>query len=196
MIAAWHSLSYGPPDRRALGAAAALLALIAAVASRSDLVRPFAWPVLLLAAAGALGGLILLGHAPAGRRLASAGAVRTGPGRLAVVLLLGAQLGETTATSAVATRMRLGHMDDYAPWGDRQQQQAEAIAQADGWPRYRTDPGREQTVGNDPLLVGGQGAQYYSSHTSAVLFRTLTALGGGWTSGAAVCRASTTPSRT
>jgi hypothetical protein len=79
--------------------------------------------------------------------------------------------------------MRFGHMDDYAPWGARQQDQADAIAQADGWPRYRTDPGREQTVGNDPLEVGGQGAQYYSSHTSAVLSSTLTALGGGWTSG-------------
>ncbi|GAA3982896.1 YfhO family protein [Streptomyces plumbiresistens] len=181
VMAAWHSLSYGPPDRRALCAAGALLALIAALASRSDLVRPLAWPVLLVAAVGALAGLALLartdGRRPAGNGRPTALAV------FAVVLLLGTQLGEATATSAVATRMRLGHMDDYAPWGDRRQQQAEAIGKADGWPEYRTDPGREQTVGNDPLLVGGQGAQYYSSHTSDVLFRTLTALGGGWTSG-------------
>lgn len=190
VIAAWTSLSYGPPDRRALAAAGALYALIVAVASRSDLVRPVAWPVLLLAAAGALGGLALLGRTGAVRpvrparpvRLVGAGR-RTLPAVLAVVLLIGTQLGEATATAAVATRLRLGHMDDYAPWGERQEQQAQAIAQADGWPRYRTDPGREQTVGNDPLLLGGQGAQYYSSHTSDVLFRTLTALGGGWTSG-------------
>lgn len=181
VVAAWHSLSYGPPDRRALGAAGTLLALIAALASRSDLVRPFAWPVLLLAVAGALGGLALLGRTDAGRPLADGR--RTGAAVLAAALLIGTQFGEATATSAVATRMRLGHMDDYAPWGDRQAQQAEAVAQADGWPRYRTDPGREQTVGNDPLTVGGQGAQYYSSHTSDVLFRLLPALGGGWTSG-------------
>jgi hypothetical protein len=181
VIAAWHSLSYGPPDRRALCAAGALLALVAAIASRSDLVRSFAWPVLLLAAVGALAGLALLGRTEGVRPLGSGR--RSVPAVFAVVLLLGTQLGEATATSAVATRMRLGHMDDYAPWGDRRQQQAEAIAQADGWPRYRTDPGREQTVGNDPLLVGGQGAQYYSSHTSDLLFRMLTALGGGWTSG-------------
>ncbi|WP_374704594.1 YfhO family protein [Streptomyces sp. NL15-2K] len=181
VIAAWHSLSYGPPDRRALCAAGALLALIAALASRSDLVRSFAWPVLLLAAVGALAGLALLRRTDGERPLSNGR--RSAPAVLAVVLLLGTQLGEATATSAVATRMRLGHMDDYAPWGDRRQQQAEAIAQADGWPRYRTDPGREQTVGNDPLLVGGQGAQYYSSHTSDLLFRMLTALGGGWTSG-------------
>jgi hypothetical protein len=175
VIAAWHTLSYGPLDRRALSAAAGLLALIAVVASGSQLVRSFAWPVFLMAALGALLGLILLGRKRPVLRMA--------PAALAAVLLVGAQLGEATATDAVATRMRFGHMDDYAPWGARQQDQADAIAQADGWPRYRTDPGREQTVGNDPLEVGGQGAQYYSSHTSAVLSSTLTALGGGWTSG-------------
>ncbi|MCP9962682.1 hypothetical protein LUX05_17290 [Streptomyces somaliensis] len=53
---------------------------------------------------------------------------------------------------------------------------------ADGWPAYRTDPGRPQLTGNDPLLVGGQGAAYYSSHTPEVWTRTLAALGGGWTS--------------
>ncbi|MFI1768201.1 YfhO family protein [Streptomyces sp. NPDC020800] len=174
VIAAWQALAYGLPDRRALTAAAGLLALIALVASSSHVVRFFAWPVVLLATAGALGGLALLGRAGAGRRNRLT--------VLAVVLLLGAQIGETAATSAVATRMRLAHMDDYAPWGQRQSRQAAAVSEADGWPRYRTDPGREQTVGNDPMLVGGQGAQYYSSLTSDVLSRTLTALGGGWTS--------------
>ncbi|MFI7414494.1 YfhO family protein [Streptomyces sp. NPDC049627] len=175
VIAAWHALSYGPPDSRALGAAGALLALVIAVASGSDLVRhSFTLPLAVLAALGALGGLALLGRTDGGRRTALAG--------LTAVLLIGTQLGESAATSAVANRTRLSSMDDYAPWGARQQRQAEAIAQADGWPRYRTDPGREQTVGNDPLLVGGQGAQYYSSLTSDVLSRMLTALGDGWTS--------------
>lgn len=181
VIAAWHALSYGPPGRRALLAASALLVLIAAVASRSHLVRPYAWPVLLLAAVGALGGLVLLAGLQSGRL--AAGTRRTALTGLAVVLLAGAQFGEATANSAATTRQRLAGMDNYAPWGERQQQQSEAIAKADGWPRYRTDPGREQTVGNDPLVVGGQGAQYYSSHTSDVLYRLLTALGAGWTSG-------------
>ncbi|GAA3781053.1 YfhO family protein [Streptomyces coacervatus] len=174
VIAAWHALSYGVPDPRALGAAGALLALITAVASRSHFMHPVAWPVLGLALIGALGGLVLLRRTNGRRRSAVAA--------LAVFLLFGGQFGEAMATSAVATRWRLGHMDDYAPWGDRQQEQSEAIARADGWPQYRTEPGREQTVGNDPLLVGGQGAQYYSSLTADVLSRTLTALGGGWTS--------------
>ncbi|QTD97437.1 YfhO family protein [Streptomyces cyanogenus] len=173
VIAAWHALAYGVPGRRALGAATVLLALIVVAAGRSTLVGWYTWPVLLPALAGALAGLVLL---------ARAGGQRTRLAGLAVVLLLAVQAGEGAATSAVATRMRLAHMDDYAPWGRRQETQAAAIAGADGWPRYRTDPGREQTVGNDPLLVGGEGAQYYSSLTSGVLSRTLTALGDGWTS--------------
>ncbi|MFE9176839.1 YfhO family protein [Streptomyces sp. NPDC007126] len=286
VVAAWHTLSYGVPARRALAAATALLALAAAVASRSGLVHSYAWPVLLLATAGALGGLLLLRHTEAARPTAPAptragslpgagggpeaagsgpatagfgstagtgaasagsgpvtgggaavgagvagvgsvpgvgggpGAVGIGSGGggsgsaagagraatgsvpaagtgaaaraggrgrgvlvgLAVVLLVGAQIGEAAATSAAATRLRLNHLDDYAPWGDRQRSQSEAVSEADGWPAYRTDPGREQTVGNDPMVVGGQGAQYYSSLTADVLSRTLTALGDGWTS--------------
>ncbi|WP_461083097.1 YfhO family protein [Streptomyces deserti] len=238
VIAAWHSLSYGPPGLRALGAAGALLALITAVASGSELVHhPFTLPLLLLSAVGALGGLAVLallgrtddrcsaadgpvvgpslvgrslvgrslvgrsvversvvGRSLVGRSLVGRSVVgrplrrpavgrrRTASAALAVALLLGTQLGEAAATSAAATRMRLTRLDDYAPWGERQERQAEAVARADGWPRHRTDPGREQTVANDPLLVGGQGAQYYSSLTSDVLSRTLTALGGGWTS--------------
>lgn len=106
VIAAWHTLSYGPLDRRALGAAAGLLALLALVASGSQLVRSFAWPVFLAAAVGALLGLVLLGRERPVLRMA--------PAALAAVLLVGAQLGEATATDAVATRMRFGHMDDYA----------------------------------------------------------------------------------
>lgn len=208
VAAAWHALSYGPPGPRALGAAGALLALVIAAASGSELTRrPFTLPLTLVAAAGALAGLVLLSRshgkpkvvgvaglkgADGGPSGAEGGPKGVGGGLkpraarplavAAAVLLVCTQFGEATATSAVDTRLRLGHMDDYAPWGTRQQKQAEAVAGADGWPRYRTDPGREQTVGNDPLLVGGQGAQYYSSLTSDVLSRTLTALGGGWTS--------------
>ncbi|MCG7207812.1 YfhO family protein [Streptomyces arenae] len=175
VIAAWHALAHGLPDRRALGAAAVLLVLVAAVASRSSLTQRHShltWPVVALAAVGTLGGLALL--ARGNGRPALVG--------LAALLLIGAQFGEAAATSAVATHRRLGEMDDYAPWGDRQRREAEAVARADAWPKYRTEPGREQTVANDPMTVGGQGAQYYSSLTSDVLGRTLTALGDGWTS--------------
>lgn len=179
VIAAWHALSYGPPGPRALAAAGALLALIIALASGSvRTLRPFTLPLAVLAAVAALGGLALLAR--------SDGRLGKGNGRrlavYAAVLLVCTQFGEAAATSAVDTRLRLAQMDAYAPWGTRQQQQSEAIERADGWPRYRTEPGREQTVGNDPLMVGGQGAQYYSSVTSDVLGRMLIALGDGYTS--------------
>ncbi|MHC5902976.1 YfhO family protein [Streptomyces sp. S6] len=200
VIAAWYGLSYGVPGRRALGPAAGILVVMAAVASGSYLMRPFVLPMLAVVAAGVLWGLWLLRKADSGGAVSGGGVENVGaddrtnaglrrlltrplPATLAVALLLTVQLGEATGTSAVMTRLRLAHFDDYAPWGARQQAQADAIASADGWPAYRTDPGREQTVGNDPMMVGGQGAQYYSSHTSDVLYRTLTALGDGWTSG-------------
>ncbi|WP_153814824.1 YfhO family protein [Streptomyces sp. SUK 48] len=173
VIAAWHALAYGPPGLSALGAAAALLALIVTAATGTHLIHAHTWPVLLLGVAGALTGLLLLRRSGERGRLAV----------LAVLVLFGAQAGESAAGAAVASGLRLKHLDDYAPWGERQRLEAAAIARADGWPRYRTDPGREQTVANDPLAVGGQGAAYYSSLTSDVLTRTLTALGGGWTSG-------------
>ncbi|WP_330258488.1 YfhO family protein [Streptomyces murinus] len=179
VIAAWHALSYGPPGLPALGAAGALLALFATAASRTNLVHAHTWPVLLLGVTGTLTGLLLLRRGGQRGQRGQRGRLAV----LAVLVLLGAQTGESAASAAVASGLRLKHLDDYAPWGSRQRLQAAAIARADGWPRYRTDPGREQTVANDSLAVGGQGAAYYSSLTSDVLSRTLTALGGGWTSG-------------
>ncbi|MGY0056075.1 YfhO family protein [Streptomyces sp. LZ34] len=173
VTAAWLSFAHGTPGRRPLLAGGALLAVIAAAASRAtELMRPWTYP-LLLAGVAAVAAALLLAHLARRHR-------HPLPAVLAVVLLIGAQVGQSAATMAVADRLRLGHLDDYAPWGQRQQTQQALIADADGWPRYRTDPGREQTVGNDPLLVGGQGAQYYSSLTADVFSRTLTALGGGW----------------
>lgn len=168
VIAAWHALSYGVPDLRAFGAATVILVLMAAGASRSDLVRPFVLPILAFVVLCVLAAFLLLRR----ERWVV----------FAVVLLVTAQVGEATGTTAVNTRLRLAHLDDYAPWGDRQQAQSEAIASVTDWPVYRTDPGREMTVGNDPMVVRGQGAQYYSSHTSDVLYRLMTALGDGWTS--------------
>ncbi|MGW3569190.1 YfhO family protein [Streptomyces sp. NPDC000941] len=173
VTAAWLSFAHGTPGGRPLLAAGALLAVIAAGASRAtELMRPWTYPLLLAGLAAVAVALLLARYAGRHHRPLLAA--------LAVVLVIGAQVGQSAATMAVADRLRLGHLDDYAPWGERQQKQQELIADANGWPRYRTDPGREQTVGNDPLLVGGQGAQYYSSLTADVFSRTLTALGGGW----------------
>ncbi|MFC9755635.1 YfhO family protein [Streptomyces sp. NPDC056921] len=169
VIAAWVSVSYGWPERRALLGGAAVLVLLAAGAGFSDLVTGWTYPLFAVGLVAAACALVLAGR---GRRLAA----------LAAVLLIGAQAGQAAAATAYFDRQRLNRLDDYAPWGERQRAQAAVVAGAEGWPGYRTDPGREQTTTNDPLLVGGQGGAYYSSHTPAVLTRTMRALGGGWTS--------------
>lgn len=169
VIAAWISVSYGRPGPRALAGGGAVLVLIAAGAAFSDLATHRSY---LLFAAGLVATAAALALPARGRRA----------GLAAVLLLTGALVGQAAATTAFADRQRLAQLDHYAPWGERQRVQADAVARADGWPRYRTDPGGERTTANDPLLVGGQGAAYYSSHTPAVLTRTLAALGAGWTS--------------
>ncbi|MEE1755911.1 YfhO family protein [Streptomyces sp. SP18CS02] len=168
VIAAWSSVSHGWPGWRPLLGGGAVLGVIAAGAAAGDLVTVWTYPLFAAGLAAALGGVVLA----RGGRYTAVGAV----------LLSGALVGQAAATVAYADRERPARLDDYPAWGAAHDARAAAVARADGWPRYRTDPGRPQLTGNDPLLVGGQGAAYYSSHTPAVLTRTLTALGGGWTS--------------
>ncbi|MFE7567076.1 YfhO family protein [Streptomyces sp. NPDC057539] len=172
VIAAWWSFSHGIAGRLPVPAASGVLALVVAGASFSGLMHRWTIPIALVGAATAVVTLMVMAaRVPRPRVVACC-----------AVVLIAVQLGQSAGTTARADRLRLAHADDYAPWGERQSEQRDAIAEADDWPRERTEPGREQTVANDPMLVGGQGAQYYSSMTSDVLSRTLTALGGGWTS--------------
>ncbi|MGC4949839.1 YfhO family protein [Streptomyces sp. DT224] len=168
VIAAWLSVASAWPDRRALLGGAGVLVLIGAGAASSALVTAWTYPLFAGGLVAVAGALVL---ARRGRYAV-----------LAALLLVGAQAGQAAATTAYADRQRLGRLDDYAPWGERQRLQAAAVAEADGWPRYRTDPGLEQSTANDPLLVGGHGGAYYSSHTPDALTRTFLALGAGWTS--------------
>ncbi|WP_028810826.1 YfhO family protein [Streptomyces flavidovirens] len=219
VIAAWVSLSYGWPGRRALLGGTGVVALVAVGAAASPRITSWTYPLVVAGVAATVGAVMLARRAhPAGPASADTPAARpasedrgpgpgprSGKGRVgerpaghspgtaprrnrktlavaAALLLVGAQVAQAALTTAYADRRRLAKLDDYAPWGDRQQAQADAVAEADGWPAYRTEPGREQTTANDPLAVGGQGAAYYSSHTPDVLTRTLAALGAGWTS--------------
>lgn len=168
VIAAYTGLAHGLPGRRALAAGSAVVLALTAAALPSDLATR---PALLLALAGlaATAGALAL---PRRGRYAA----------LTALLVTGALLGQAAATTAYADRRRLAHLDDYPPYGPEQERRAAALAAADGWPAYRTDSGLPRVAGNDPLLLGGQGAASYSSHTPAVLTELLTALGGGWTS--------------
>ncbi|MEU6984787.1 YfhO family protein [Streptomyces sp. NPDC046324] len=168
VLAAWTVLSYGWPGRRALLGGVGVVAAVGVGAVASELVTGWSYPLFALGLAAAAGALWLAAR-----------------GRLPVVaaaLLAGALVGQAAATTAYADRERLGRLDDYPAWGAEQDRRTAALAEADGWPAYRTDSGREQITGNEPMLFGGQGAAYYSSHTPTVLTETLASLGGGWTS--------------
>ncbi|MDJ0460453.1 YfhO family protein [Streptomyces sp. H27-C3] len=175
VIAGWVSVSYGWPGRRALLGGGGVLVLAALGAVTSEHLTAWTYPLFVGGLLAAGGAVLLAARADLrGRRIL---------GVAAAVLLVGATVGQAAATTAYADRRRLGQLDDYAPWGERQRLQAQAVEGADEWPAFRTETGREQSTSNDPLVVGGQGASYYSSHTPDVLTRTLAALGGGWTSG-------------
>ncbi|MFF4170943.1 YfhO family protein [Streptomyces sp. NPDC001744] len=158
----------GGPGRRAVAGGAAVVLVLALAALPSPLLTPWSLP---LAGAGlaAVAGALLLPR-------------RGRYGLLAALLVTGTLVGQSAATTAYADRERLGRLDDYPALGAAAERRAAALAAADGWPAYRTDSGLPRIAGNDPLLLGGQGAAYYSSHTPAVLTSTLDALGGGWTS--------------
>ncbi|MCB5180371.1 hypothetical protein LG632_13395, partial [Streptomyces sp. SMC 277] len=101
---------------------------------------------------------------------------------LPAALLTAALVVQAAATVAYGHRGKLGGLDDYPSWGPAHTARARALAAADGWPAYRTDAGRPALTGNDPMLLGGEGGAYYSSHTPDVFTRTMAALGAGWTS--------------
>ncbi|WP_406304670.1 YfhO family protein [Streptomyces sp. NBC_00885] len=168
VIAAWTGLSYDWPGRRALLGGGAVVAALALTASNSELVTGWTFPLFAAGTAAVLAGLVL---ARRGKYAA-----------LAALLLSGALVGQAAATTAYSDRQRLGRLDDYPAWGRAHSERAAAAAKADGWPEYRTDVGRTQITGNDPILLGGQGGGYYSSHTPDVFTRTMAALGAGWTS--------------
>ncbi|WP_424213409.1 YfhO family protein [Streptomyces sp. BI20] len=171
--AAWPGLS-----GRALLGGLGLAGGLGLLAAGSTLVWGWAWALYGLGLAGAgLGWWGWRRADPAGRARAGRRARVTG-----ALLVTGVLLGQAAATTAYADRRRLGILDDYPVWGAEHDARAAALAGADTWPRARVDPGRPALGGNDPMLLGGQGAAYYSSHTSAVWVETWSALGAGWTS--------------
>jgi hypothetical protein len=99
-----------------------------------------------------------------------------------LVLVAAAQTAEAAANVADVDTKRQGALGYYAAWGPWHDRLREAVDSADAWPSYRTDPGEARVTGNDPQLVGGEGAAYYSSVTSATLIGTLRNLGFGWIS--------------
>ncbi|MFF6778400.1 YfhO family protein [Streptomyces sp. NPDC012637] len=160
VLAAWAALADGPPDRRSVLGGVAVVGVLALAALGSE--QTTVWGLALFAAGLAAA---LVRHR-----------------RLALPLLAAVLVAQASATTAWGDKERLARLDDYPAWSAADSRRAAALAEADGWPAYRTDSGLPQTTGNEPMMLGGQGGAYYSSLTPDVLTRTMAALGVGWTS--------------
>ncbi|MFH8842091.1 YfhO family protein [Streptomyces sp. NPDC017868] len=186
LIGAWFSAARGVPRPAALLGGAALLGALARAARGSVDIDRWTFPASGAAALLALAAVLmaLAGerrlHArvlpdPAGPRRSTARVLPV----LAVILLVAAQAGEAAVTGKrieEQQRSKVSWSPRIGPWHEAV---AAETARADAWPAHRTDPG-EVPGGNDVLLVGGQGADYYSSLTSDVTSRTLASLGFGY----------------
>ncbi|MFG2333445.1 YfhO family protein [Streptomyces sp. NPDC048604] len=171
VLAGWLSTARGLPRLPAPAGGAVLLAALALAARDSVDIDRRTFPALGAAAALAVlaaACAVLASRRAAGRLLPV----------LAVALLVAAQAGEAAVTGARIEREQLSKVSwapRLGPWHD---EVAAAVARADDWPKRRTDPG-ETPGGNDVLITGGQGADYYSSLTSRVYSQTVSALGFG-----------------
>ncbi|GAA1120509.1 YfhO family protein [Kribbella jejuensis] len=101
--------------------------------------------------------------------------------RGAVAVLVVAVFAEVSVSSAAIDARRSKILSAKAPWGDEHTALRSLVESAADWPTYRTAPGAQQTV-NDPMLIGGQGPQYYSSTMPDLVSRQLLSLGFGYSS--------------
>lgn len=96
------------------------------------------------------------------------------------VLVVGAAVVAEATAGAVAIDEARSHIIGAHPtWGDTNDQIRELVLAADAWPESRVTPGGYVTH-NDPMLMGGQGSQYYSSTIPDVVGGTLIDLGFGY----------------
>ncbi|WOX21646.1 YfhO family protein [Streptomyces solicathayae] len=172
LLAAWLSTAQGTPRLPALLGGAAVLAVLVLAARDSADIDRWTFPAL-----GAAAGLAVLAAGCA--FLASRHTASRVLPLLAVGLLVAAQAGEAAVTGARIERQQLSKVTWAPRLGPWHEDVARSVGRVDTWPNRRTDPG-ETPGGNDVLVVGGQGADYYSSLTSKVYSETLSALGFGY----------------
>jgi len=101
--------------------------------------------------------------------------------RIAAGLLIAAMLAETTLSSVAIDEARSKFMHDYQPWGAKQESIRALVESADDWPQQRVSAS-QYTTANDPMLIGGQGAEYYTSTIQQSLSEALVSLGFGYSS--------------
>ncbi len=97
----------------------------------------------------------------------------------AVIVVGAAVVVEATAGAAAIDEARSQIVGAHPTWGDTNDQVRELVLAADAWPESRVAPGGYVTQ-NDPMLLGGQGPQYYSSTIPDAVAGTLINLGFGY----------------
>ncbi|MFK4088145.1 YfhO family protein [Kribbella sp. NPDC020789] len=99
--------------------------------------------------------------------------------RLAAVVLATAVLVEAGASSYAIEAHRGEKYHTGRAWAARQEVSRALVMGDDDWPRQRVAPGAFTTV-NDPMLIGGEGSEYYSSTIPDELSQELLNLGFGY----------------
>ena len=101
--------------------------------------------------------------------------------RVAVVLVVGVVMVDVTSSAVAIDKSRSKFLAASGTWGERNDKIRALVESADDWPNSRVSPGALATV-NDPMLLGGQGPQYYTSTIPWELSNMLIGLGFGYSS--------------
>ncbi|WP_162606161.1 YfhO family protein [Jiangella asiatica] len=86
---------------------------------------------------------------------------------------------EATAGAVAIDQARAEFLSARPVWGETNDQVRALVQAADAWPATRVSPGAHVTQ-NDPMLLGGQGSQYYSSTIPDDVSVALAGLGFGY----------------
>ncbi|GAA1581257.1 YfhO family protein [Kribbella sancticallisti] len=172
VIAGWISLASGVRNVATLAAPLLLLAVLyvltydaRTITTTTRVVVPTVSAIVVLA--------WLLAH----RRPSLSPGVRVG----AAAMLIGVVLVEVTASAVAIDQARAKFLSAKPAWSQRHDEARALVQSAVGWPWQRVSPGSTATV-NDPMLIGGQGPQYYSSTIPDALSNELIGLGFGYSS--------------
>jgi hypothetical protein len=168
VIAGWLSAAAGVRNVAAVVCPVAAVGALSLLTWNGGLVTPTTRVVVPIVSLLAVGSWLVLRRAGARGwlRYAAIGAV---------VVFAAAEL--LAAAVAVEDR-RATRLSPGPVWGERHTAIRDLLLGADDWPRHRTSSGALTTV-NAPMLVGGQGGEYYSSNISAVQATALSSLGFG-----------------
>lgn len=167
---AWLALARRPRPAELLRGTAVVLVLVACVSTTRYMTRG---PWLLAA-----GGLVFLALLLALHRHQHDRRVRRG----LTVALAGAVFLSATCAVLTTTRLR-DSMNWWQPkrtYDSRSLTAYKQLKATDAWPASRTDPGPHSFANNDPMLLAGQGGEYYSSYLPATTADALQRLGAGW----------------